>query len=73
LAKNVRPYSKNKSKRAGDMIQMVECLPNKHKTLNSSTTQKRKRKNLFLSSNPSPTKKKKYSLVYGIQGRIKKI
>jgi hypothetical protein len=40
----MRPYleNKTKSKRTGDMTQVVECLPSKHEAL---STKKKKKKN----------------------------
>jgi predicted ATPase len=34
----VRPYSKNKLKRAGEVDQVVECLPTKYKALSSNSS-----------------------------------
>jgi hypothetical protein len=41
----VKPYLQNKqSKRAGDVTQSIECLPSKHKVLNSNSSLKKKKK-----------------------------
>jgi hypothetical protein len=44
VGKNARPYLKNNQRKKGfDVVQVVECLPSKHKALSSnpSTTKKR--------------------------------
>jgi hypothetical protein len=40
----MRPYLKNNySKRAGDMVQVIECLPSKCNALSSTPVQERER------------------------------